>query len=210
MSHFSSSTLPSGRQSHVCALVVPPDVGYVDPSVTAGTTAVDVQVGGAGPWPAGCLSLPLSVAASPLVGQARFQGSWPWGPWGRRLVAAHWRTGEPLALIGQREDSRIAPVSTSALVVERAPQREAPVASCLLRRLSRWTDGSDSGSFQSTAFVLGLRACEILCVPFKSRSCFLQPPQTFHTQTPPAFTARYSGARLPCSGPLGWEPSVAA
>ena len=93
--------------------------------------------------------------------------------------------------------------SSSVLIVEWAPQNgyrqhlcpqgesQFPLASL---GGSLKSSGSDPGSFQITAFALGLRSCEILCVPFESGSLLF--PTTLWLswkQAPLAFKTRCSG-----------------
>ena len=108
-----------------------------------------------------------------------YWGMWP-GPgiadYGTRgvpgLVLAHWWMGKPLALIGQREDSKMVIAITNVLVVEQAPQNGCCQYVCAQRE-SKWlpvspggsprlANGSNQGSFQITASLLGLGACVIL------------------------------------------------
>ena len=45
---------------------------------------------------------------------------------------------------------------------------EAQLLLASLRGSLRSVSGSEPGTFQTTAYVLELRACEFLCVPFKT------------------------------------------
>ena len=56
------------------------------------------------------------------------------------------------------------------------PQGEFPLPAASIGGSSRSASGSDPDTFQNPASAMGLRACEILCIPFKSRvfvSCSL-------------------------------------
>ena len=84
--------------------------------------------------------------------------------------------------------------------------RWVPIASCLSRRFSISTGGSDQSSFQTTASALGLRVCEILYVSFKSEIYFPQPSGS--PQSKPCWPSKLNvlGACLPGTGPPGWGP----
>ena len=83
------------------------------------------------------------------------------------------------------------------------PQGELQLPPASLRGSPRSAGGSNPGSFQITASVLGPRACEILCVPFKSEVSFPQPSgQSPESQPHWPSKLNILGAHLPDAGPL--------
>ena len=92
--------------------------------------------------------------------------------------------GNTLVLIGQKQDSKVAHASPIASTVDQDPpngccrclcaQGESQLPSASLGMSPRATGGlSNYLLCQRTATELGLRACEILCMTFKSRVCSL-------------------------------------
>ena len=73
------------------------------------------------------------------------------------------------------------------------------VASYLSRRLSKISKLVDPGSYETTVFVLGLRACEILCVPFRSWISVSYSFLAFLNISCAGFQRQTS-----CIGPRGW------
>lgn len=80
--------------------------------------------------------------------------------------------------------------------------RGVPVAfSGRVSKVSKW---ADPGSFQITACVLGLRACEILHMSFKNVISFLQPSGSLVLKSCWPSKPVVLRAPLPGAGPLGW------
>ena len=147
------------------------------------------------------VSLGLSdprASTEPLVGGVRIKGSWLWGLRGLVLVPTCWKQVS-LTLLGKMEVSKTVFASTTVLVVEWAPtngchQHLYPqVAPAFLGGSLRSVSWSDSGSFEMTASVLGLRTCDILHMSCKNRVSVSITLWLSHIQTLLAFKARCSG-----------------
>lgn len=107
-------------------------------------------------------------------------GCLAWGFLGLGGLTGEWVC--PLGLMGWREDSRMALVSISVLVLEWAPSLAATsicvhrgrggmgsqLAPLSLGSSPRSASGSHQGSLQTTAPALVSESCEILCAPCKS------------------------------------------
>lgn len=78
--------------------------------------------------------------------------------------------------------------------------------SCLLplRETPRSACGSDPESFQITASILVVRVCEIFCVFFKGRVCFLQPIASLMCKACLLLDSDILGAHICIEGPAGF------
>ena len=73
----------------------------------------------------------------------------------------------------------------------------------------RSSSESDPGSFQITAFVLGLRMCEILYISIKSRYSLSCSTLALLNTSPDAFQSQtFWGVFFLVQDPLAWKPTV--
>ena len=125
--------------------------------------------------------------------------------------------GRAPVLMSWREDSTVAPASTSVHVVERAPPNgclqclcphgESQMPPNPPRGSPRSACGSDPGSFQITASALGSGVCAILCVPFKSGVSVSHSPLALPEVNPTGLKAKRSGGSSSWCRTLGlWSP----
>ena len=73
----------------------------------------------------------------------------------------------------------------------------------------RSANGSDPGSFQITASALGLRSCEILCVPYKNRIFVsYRPPDLLYVSPASLQGQTFWGCFFLVQDPRAGEPNV--
>ena len=200
---------------------------------------VDLLVGGAGPGPSGGQGGVLGQlggskgpkTAGLVVGVAVFLCGQLLGLGAARTGANQLVHGarpqegpDPLPIISYREDSKTVLTSMCPCGGMSSPKWLPPASilqgESLMLPTSpegspRSASGSDPGSFQITASVLGLRVCEILCVPCKNGISVSYSPLAILKTSPigvqiQVFWGLYSQCKTPKLESLMWglDPSI--